>query len=86
LGEQEALREILLACDLMTECKEFVLPNKPLQEAINSMKDNHLEFLPVIARNEKNKLAGFLSLRAINKQISIELLRRQQTVEHHEMS
>jgi len=81
LGDQTALQELLVAYDLMVACNEFVTPESPLQEAINRMRETHLEFLPVLDYNRINKFIGFLDRRVLNKMLSVELLQRRQTMD-----
>ncbi|MFC1814347.1 CBS domain-containing protein [Thermodesulfobacteriota bacterium] len=48
LSEQAVVSDILVAYDLMTECKESVTPDLSLVEARNRMRKSGREFLPVV--------------------------------------
>ena len=76
LRHHAAVREILVAHDLMAACDETVIPELPLQAAINRMRETRLEFLPVVDTKGVNKLVGFLDRRVLDKFLSTELLRR----------
>ncbi len=81
LLHEAAVREILVAYDLMAHCDETVIPGTRLQEAINRMRETQLEFLPVVERNGVTKLVGFLDRRVLEKFLSAELLRRRQAAD-----
>jgi len=78
LGEQAAVREILVAYDLMKNCSESITPETPLQEAINVMRKTRLGFLPVVDPKNLSELVGFLDRQVLHEKISREMLRRQQ--------
>jgi Kef-type K+ transport system membrane component KefB len=78
LGEQAAVRELLVAYDLMENCSESITPGTPLQEAFNIMRKAQLGFLPVVENKSISKLVGFLDHHVINEKLARELLRRQQ--------
>lgn len=78
LGEQAAVREILVAYDLMENCSESITPGTPLQEAFNIMRKAQLGFLPVVEDERSSKLVGFLDHHVLDEKISREMLRRQQ--------
>lgn len=76
LRHHAAVRDILVAHDMMTDCRETVTPEVPLQAAINRMREIRIEFLPVVETKRVRKLVGFLDRRALDKFLSTELLRR----------
>jgi len=78
LSNQAVVSDVLVAYDLMTECKESVTPDLSLVEARNRMRKSGREFLPVVERDGANKIVGFLDQRVLDKVISAEMLRRRQ--------
>lgn len=76
LGEQAAVRELLVAYDLMKNCSESITPETPLQEALNIMRKIRLGFLPVVDPKSLNKLVGFLDRQVLDEKISREMFRR----------
>ena len=78
LGEQAAVREILVAYDLMKNCTESITPETPLSDAINLMNKTRLGFLPVVEVGKLSNLVGFLDRHVLDEKISREMLRRQQ--------
>lgn len=68
----------LLACDIMEPAHDRVLPQDELEDAIEKMKTFDLEEVPVVAGPEDDRLVGMLGLRATNRRISAEILRRRQ--------
>ncbi len=73
----EGLTDWLVAYDVMTPVPDTVTEQTGLAEAITRMREQELEYLPVVAGEEDAKLAGMLELRAVNRSISQEILRRQ---------
>ena len=78
LGEQAAVREILIAYDLMKNCSESITPETPLPDAINLMNKTRLGFLPVVEVGKLSNLVGFLDRHVLDEKISREMLRRKQ--------
>ena len=78
LGEQAAVREILVAYDLMKNCSESITPETPLPDAINLMNKTRLGFLPVVEVGKLSSLVGFLDRHVLDERISREMLRRKQ--------
>lgn len=68
----------LLACDVAEPVLDKTTSQVPLEEALEQMKDFHLEDMPVVETGDNNKLLGVLDLRAVNRKISAEVLRRRQ--------
>ena len=62
----------------MTPVPDTVAEQTPLIEAVTRMREQELECLPVVAGAEDPKLVGMLELRAVNRSISQEILRRHQ--------
>lgn len=74
----EGLMDWLVAFDIMTPIPDTVTEQTPLAEAVTRMREQELEYLPVVTEAEDRKLSGMLELRAVNRSVSREILRRQQ--------
>ena len=72
----EGLAQWLVAYDLMQPAADTVTENTPLAEAMTRMREQELEYLPVLASEDDPRLVGMLELRAVNRSISQEILRR----------
>ena len=68
----------LVAADLMQPVPDTVAEDTSLADAISLMRSQQLEFLPVVRADDKAKLAGMLELRAVNRALSAEILRRRE--------
>jgi len=68
--------EWLVALDLMQPAPDTVSEDVPLAEALTRMREQDLESLPVVSAGEDAKLVGVLELRAVNRVLSQEVLRR----------
>jgi Kef-type K+ transport system membrane component KefB len=68
----------LVAADLMQPVPDTVAENTSLADAIALMRSQQLEFLPVVRADDKTRLAGMLVLRAVNRALSAEILRRRE--------
>ncbi|RKY23333.1 MAG: hypothetical protein DRP83_09415, partial [Planctomycetota bacterium] len=81
LGNQ-GLADMLVAYDLMQPVADQATAEMPLGEALDRMRQQELEYLPVVeparADGEKPKFLGLLELRRTQRAISRELLRRQE--------
>jgi Mg/Co/Ni transporter MgtE len=71
----------LLACDVAEPVQDKTTPNKPLEEAIEHMRQYHLENIPVIANEDSNELVGVLDYRKALRKISAEVLHRRKTAD-----
>ena len=67
----------LLAYDLMEPVLDKTTSNVPLQDALERMRQYKLDFLPVVAAPENDKLVGIIEQRSVNKALTEEILRRQ---------
>ncbi len=72
------MTEWLVAADVMEPVPATVPEGAALDEAMTSMREQHLEFMPVVAGEDNPHLTGVLELRAVNRSISQEMLRRRQ--------
>lgn len=66
----------LLACDVAEPVLDKTTPEKPLDEAIERMRQYDLETMPVVDSDDTNKLVGVLDYRKTLRKISAEVLRR----------
>ena len=73
------LDNFLLAHDLMDPVTFSANPDTPLAEINEIMKQNHIDYIPVI--KDENKLAGVLELRSIQRLISKRIMELQDNVE-----
>ncbi len=71
----EGLTQWLVAYDLMEDVPDTVKENEPLADAVGSMREQNLDYLPVISASE-NQLVGMLELRVVSRKLSEEVLRR----------
>ncbi len=78
----EGLTAWLVAFDLMHPAPDTIGSNAPLAEAVMRMTEQGLECLPVLAGEDDPKLVGIIELRAVNRQLSAEILRRQQLADN----
>ncbi len=74
----EGLIDWLLAFDVMSPVTDVVTEDIPLSEAITRMREQELEYLPVVQCDNNNRLAGMIEYRAVNRFISNEILKRSQ--------
>jgi Kef-type K+ transport system membrane component KefB len=66
----------LLACDVAGPVLDKTTADKPLQEALETMRRYGLENMPVVAGADSDLLAGMLDARMVNRKISAEVLHR----------
>jgi Kef-type K+ transport system membrane component KefB len=84
IKEMFANREVagwLLACDVAEPVRDKTTPNKPLEEAIEWMRQYHLENIPVVTDEGSDELAGVLDYRKALRKISAEVLHRRKTAD-----
>ena len=79
----EGLTMWLVAFDLMRPAHDTVTEAMPLADAVDRMRDQELEAVPVLADHGDGdgKLAGMLELRKVNRTLSQEIVRRRQLAE-----
>ena len=70
------LTDWLVAFDLMQPAPDTIALDAPLQEAITRMKEQDLEYLPVVTRQKDHELVGMLEMRAVSRSLSQEIVRR----------
>jgi len=71
----QSIADWLLACDVARPIIEKVNSDTPLSVAIEKMKDNNLECIPVVS-GEDDTLVGILDLRTLNRKLSAEVLKK----------
>jgi Kef-type K+ transport system membrane component KefB len=89
IKEMFANREVagwLLACDVSEPVQDKTTPNKPLEEAIEWMRQYHLEDIPVVVSDESDELVGVLDYRKTLRKISAEVLHRRKTADEMALS
>lgn len=64
----------LLACDIAQPVLDKTTTETQLEEVIERMRKFNLEYIPVVS--DDDKLVGLVNLRAVNKKINAEILRR----------
>ncbi|MCK4998943.1 MAG: cation:proton antiporter [Anaerohalosphaera sp.] len=69
-----------LACDMMLPVEDVFSESTSLQEALRQMKSCNQETLCVI-RPDTNKLLGVINTRKVNRKVSAEILRRQESAD-----
>jgi CBS domain-containing protein len=77
----EGLSDWLVAFDLMDPVMETVTEDTPLTEAVARMREERLEYLPVVSAENHMRLVGLLELRTVDRQLSQEVLRRRKLAE-----
>ncbi|MDO5575927.1 MAG: cation:proton antiporter [Fibrobacter sp.] len=75
--------EWLVAADVMSPMVETIPQSMQLKDAMNKIQLLNVEQVAVINNEKECKPAGILDIRSIRRQVSEEIIRRQQT--HHEI-
>ena len=70
----------LLACDIAQPVLDKTTAETELEEAIERMTKFDLEYMPVVSGDD-DKLVGLINLRAVNKKINAEILRRKKAAD-----
>ncbi len=78
----EGLTAWLVAFDLMRPAEDAIFQDEPLAEAVQRMRQQDLECLPVIADRDDERLVGMLELRAVGRKLSQEILRRRELADN----
>ena len=73
----QQFQDWVLAFDLMEPVLDNTSPQVPLQDALERMRQFKLEFLPVVAAPDDDKLLGLIEQRSVNRALTEEILRRQ---------
>jgi len=72
----EGMTEWLVTSDVMGPVPATIVESAPLADALELMRQEHIDYLPVLTDGDDPRLAGMLEHRAVNQTISKELLRR----------
>jgi Kef-type K+ transport system membrane component KefB/CBS domain-containing protein len=84
------LGSLLVAYDLMEPVAESAHPTMPLREAMTRMSEQDLDFLPVVESSEDDsqppKLVGLLERRHVERRLTREVIRRQESAADREQS
>jgi len=72
----EELAHWLVAQDVMEPVETTVTEDASLAEAVNRLHEKKLDYLAVVAEKDHDRLVGLLEMRAINRSLSREILRR----------
>ena len=67
----------LLVGDVMQPLRHRLSSNRNLAEALQEMRNNQIEALPVVEADDNDKLLGVLDQRAARRSVGAELVRRQ---------
>ncbi|MHC4574657.1 MAG: cation:proton antiporter domain-containing protein [Planctomycetota bacterium] len=71
----------LLACDVAEPVLDKTTPRQPLEEAMEHMRRYDLEYMPVVAHDNTDELAGILDYHMVNRKISAEVLHKRRMVD-----
>lgn len=82
----QQLNDWLVALDIMEPVVGKVTPDMPLSEAFENAKQLDTECLPVITSDQEDKFAGVLNCREVRRQLSAEVLSRQQKADNISVS
>lgn len=77
----QAFQDWVLAYDLMEPAQDKTTPDTPLQDALERMRQFRLEYLPVVAGPEDDKLVGLIEQRSVNRALTEEIVRRHHLAE-----
>lgn len=77
----EGLEQWLLATDLMGPVAKTVSPEVPLYQALEEMRRDDVEFVPVVPRKDRARLVGMLEQGAVHRAIMAELLKKHAEVQ-----
>jgi Kef-type K+ transport system membrane component KefB len=83
LGQSSGMWNLLVAFDLMHPPKHTVTAGTPLKDAMLTMEDMRLDFMPVV---DGETLVGMLELRPTQKKLQQEVFRRQEQVADREQA
>jgi CBS domain-containing protein len=74
----QELHNWLVALDIAEPVIAKVTPRMPLSEAFETAKHFDIEHLTVVSSSDENKFVGVLDCRATHRQLSAEVLSRQE--------
>jgi Kef-type K+ transport system membrane component KefB len=82
----QQLNDWLVALDIIEPVIGKLTPDTPLSEAFEKAKLLGIEFLPVVVSDREDKFAAVLDCREVRRQLSTEVLSRQQKADNILMS
>lgn len=71
----EGLEGLVLACDLMGKIHAVTVPEARLVDALEKMKEEDVEFLPVVRTDKDLRLVGMIEERRIRQALNREIVR-----------
>ncbi len=71
----------LVAFDIMRPAPDAVGEDAPLADALEQMTQIGVDYLPVVTSGEEKRYVGMLERQAVNRMISLEVVRRRQQAE-----
>jgi len=74
----QELNDWLVALDIMEPIISKVTPDVSLSDALEKIRRLDIEYVPVVASSEDDRLLGVLGSRAVRRTLSAEVLSRQQ--------
>ena len=77
------MAEWMVAADLMQPVPDSVTDKTPLGDALTQMRSQQLEFMPVVAAKDDQRLIGMLELRTVTRALSREIIRRRRIADGH---
>ena len=78
----QQLNDWLVALDIMEPVVGKVTADMPLSEAFEKARQLDIEFLPVVAFNQDDKFTAVLNCREVRRQLSAEVMTRQQKADN----
>jgi Kef-type K+ transport system membrane component KefB/predicted transcriptional regulator len=78
----QELNDWLVALDIMEPVIAKMTPDIPLSEALENANRLYTEYVPIVASQQDDKFVGLLDCRAVHRQLSAEVLSRQQKADN----
>ena len=72
----EGLENLVLACDLMGKIHAITVPEARLVDALDKMREENVEVLPVVSTDKEPQLLGMIEQRKIRLALNREIVRR----------
>jgi CBS domain-containing protein len=70
----EGLQNLILAYDLMEKIHAVTVPEERLVDALEKMRDEGVEVLPVVSTDKESQLVGMIEQRRIRKALQREII------------
>jgi Kef-type K+ transport system membrane component KefB/predicted transcriptional regulator len=78
----QELNDWLVALDIMEPAIVKMTPDIPLSEALEKANQLYTEYVPVVASQQDDRFVGLLGCQAVHRQLSAEVLSRQQKADN----